>query len=42
MKAISFALAAVFLIARGPAWSAPIVPPSDLKPMGRFSWSREI
>ena len=42
MKAISFALAAVFVIAHRPTWSAPIVPQSDLKPMGRFLEPRNI
>jgi hypothetical protein len=42
MKAISFALAAVFVIAHGPAWSAPTVPPSDLKPTGTYLEPRNI
>jgi hypothetical protein len=46
MKAISFALAAVFAIAHGPARSAPTVPPtvppSDLKQMGTYLEPRNI
>jgi hypothetical protein len=42
MKAISFALAAVFVIAHDPAWTAPTVPPSDLKQMGTYLEPRNI